>query len=256
MATSRIQSLGIKRKSSNKDDKQQGKKLLPLTETQIEDKLLISDNKLSFSFFNVNCEILAHLLLGQNLVRCIGGQRVSGKIVETEAYLGLEDKAAHTYNGKRTERNEAMFMAPGTAYVYNIYGMYCCLNISSQGEGCAVLIRALEPQEGLEIMKTHRSKNSTNSTKELKVKELTNGPSKLCQALAISKNDFNKCDLTNSELLWLEQGETIPDEKIVCSPRINIGYAEEWQEKPLRFYILGNSCVSKRDKKAEEHRYS
>ncbi|KAH9504065.1 hypothetical protein Btru_067665 [Bulinus truncatus] len=191
---------------------------------------------------------------GKHLICLIGGQRVSGKIVETEAYLGLEDKAAHSYQGKRTDRNAAMFMTPGTAYVYNIYGMYCCLNISSQGEGCAVLIRALEPIEGLDIMKEHRSKNSSNPSKELKDRELTNGPSKLCQSLAISKSELNKTDLTTSDRAWLEQGETIPDDRIVSATRINIGYAEEWQDKLLRFYIVDSPCISKRDKQAEKQK--
>lgn len=179
----------------------------------------------------------------------IGSERVSGIIVETEAYLGLEDKAAHSYKGKRTERNEAMFMQPGTAYVYNIYGMYCCLNISSRGEGCAVLLRALEPVENIEIMRTTRG---SKSTKKQKDKEMTNGPSKLCQALQISKLAFNQIDLTSSDVLWLERGSDVDSGSVISCPRINIGYAEEWKEKPLRFYVKGNDCVSVKDKAAEK----
>ena len=97
------------------------------------DRKPASVNRLPFSYFDKDCVELAKSLLGQKLVHFVNGKRLVGKIVETEAYVGLEDKAAHSYNGKRTARNKAMFMAPGTAYVYNIYGMYCCLNISSKG---------------------------------------------------------------------------------------------------------------------------
>lgn len=90
--------------------------------------------RLGLSFYDKSCKELAVALLGQTIVTVVDGKRLAGKIVETEAYLGLEDKAAHSYNGKRTPKTEAMFMPPGTAYVYNIYGMYCCLNISSQGK--------------------------------------------------------------------------------------------------------------------------
>ncbi|RUS81070.1 hypothetical protein EGW08_011156 [Elysia chlorotica] len=197
--------------------------------------------RLQTKFFDVPCAQLAIDLLGKKLVRKSDSQMISGMIVETEAYLGLEDKAAHSYQGKRTERNEAMFMPPGTAYVYNIYGMYCCFNISSAGEGCAVLLRALEPLEGLEEMHEMRKKSPN---KKLKDKDLTNGPAKLCQALKINKDKFNKIDLTSSDELWLENGEDIPQERIVQCPRIHIGYAEEWVEKPLRFYIKENPCVS------------
>ncbi|BFZ02987.1 hypothetical protein BsWGS_06026 [Bradybaena similaris] len=208
-----------------------------------------SADRLRRTFFDVPCVDLARTLLGKHLVRMVGTERVTGRIVETEAYLGLEDKAAHSYNGKRTERNEAMFMQPGTAYVYNIYGMYCCLNISSQGDGCAVLLRALEPLENIELMRTIRG---SKSAKKQKDKEMTNGPSKLCQALQISKQVFNQIDLTSSDLMWLEKGDDVDSDAIISCPRINIGYADDWKEKPLRFYVLGNYCVSVKDKVAEQ----
>uniref|UniRef100_A0A0B7AAI9 DNA-3-methyladenine glycosylase n=2 Tax=Arion vulgaris TaxID=1028688 RepID=A0A0B7AAI9_9EUPU len=221
-----------------------------VTKDNIESNVSISpcNTRLSTPFFEVPCIDLARALLGQYLVRMVGTQRVSGRIVETEAYLGLEDKAAHSYKGKRTQRNEAMFMQPGTAYVYNIYGMYCCLNISAQGDGCAVLVRALEPIENIEVMKAERG---NRSTKKLKNKDMTNGPSKLCQALQISKQTFNQTDLCVSDLLWLEKGDNIHIHEMICCPRINIGYSEEWKHKPLRFYISGNECVSVKDKTAE-----
>ncbi|XP_048757975.2 uncharacterized protein LOC125668186 isoform X2 [Ostrea edulis] len=210
----------------------------------------VERTRLAKSFYNKDCETLAKALLGKLLVRhCKDtGEKLSGLIVETEAYLGGEDKGAHSYNGKKTTRNEAMYMEPGTCYVYNIYGMYCCVNISSEGEGAAVLLRALDPVDGLDHMQIIRSQ------KTMKEKDLCNGPSKLCQALKISKDKFNKVDLTKSDEIWLEEGEDVPKTKIVTSARINIDYAEEWAKKPLRFYVLGNKSISKRDKPAEASR--
>ena len=167
---------------------------------------------------------------------------MKGRIVETEAYLGGDDKASHSYNGRRTDRNEAMYMGPGTCYVYSIYGIHSCVNISSLGEGAAVLIRALEPTEGVELMKSKRKTAK-------KSKDLCNGPSKLCQAMDINRS-LDKIDLCVSEEMWVELpcgGEGIGDEDIVCGPRIGIASAgEEWARKPLRFYIRDNDCVSKK----------
>ncbi|XP_060063687.1 uncharacterized protein LOC132544133 [Ylistrum balloti] len=213
-----------------------------------------ADKRLPSSFYKKACLQLAKDLLGQVLVRrCpASGDLLCGKIVETEAYLGKEDQAAHSYQGKKTEKNSAMFMDPGTAYVYNIYGMYCCFNISSEGEGAAVLLRAIEPLQGLETMTKNRTTASKEGTKALKIKELCNGPSKFCQALAISKNVVNKQDLVHSPDIWLVAGDKIDDLHIVVSKRINIGYAGDWVDRPYRFYILDNYCVSVRDKIAEE----
>ncbi|KAK3579486.1 hypothetical protein CHS0354_028303 [Potamilus streckersoni] len=208
--------------------------------------------RLGFAFFNRPCEDLAKALLGKKLVRLIDDKRVSGRIVETEAYLGIVDKAAHSYKGKRTDRNAAMFMPPGTAYVYNIYGMYCCMNISSQGEGAAVLLRALEPVEGLETMDSLRACGRITSVLKKNGKGLCNGPSKLCQALGIKKDTINKVDLTVSKDIWLEEGEAIEDNSILKCKRININYAEEWVDKPLRFYIQENPFVSVKDKDGEK----
>lgn len=117
---------------------------------------------------------------------------------------------------------------------------------SLTGEGAAVLLRGIDPLDGIDHMQKVRSQ------KTLKEKDLCNGPSKLCQALKISKDKFNKVDMTSSDEIWLEDGEDLPETKIVTGARININYAEEWAQKPLRFYILGNKSVSKRDKAAED----
>lgn len=194
------------------------------------------------SFFDVDCEVLAQWLLGCVLVRNSSGEdqgECRGKIVETEAYLGIEDKAAHSYNGRKTERNAAMFMQPGTAYVYSIYGIHHCFNISSHGEGAAVLVRALEPVEGVETMRAKRKAAK-------KDKDLCSGPAKLCQALDINKL-CDKVDLVSSDCLWVEPGtKPLSDADIIKSARIGVDYAEEWAKKSLRFYIKGNLCVSKK----------
>ncbi|KAK9510668.1 hypothetical protein O3M35_005405 [Rhynocoris fuscipes] len=219
----------------------------------------LAGKRLSFSDYDVPCVILAKRLLGLHLCRRLdSGEEVKGMIVETESYLGGDDKASHSFAGKRTERNSAMYMKPGTAYVYSTYGMYFCLNVSSKGEGAAVLIRALEPICGVETMLENRMKNQrkkVNDKKTIKLVDLSNGPSKLCMSFDINKT-LNKVDMVKSEKLWLERpmNDILDNDnnKIIACSRIGIEYAgKEWSSKPLRFYIRGNQCVSKRDKKAE-----
>ncbi|MCL4122375.1 UNVERIFIED_CONTAM: hypothetical protein GTU68_062061 [Idotea baltica] len=197
--------------------------------------------------------ILLNQYIGQLLVRQVNGKRLSGFITETECYLGTADSASHTFNGKKTRRNEPMFMEPGTSYVYSIYGMYFCFNISSKEVGSCVLIRSLEPYEGIEEMHVYRHKHRKASSKELKTHQLCNGPSKLCQALNISKN-CNKINMAESDEFWVENGsEYASEENIVVSKRIGIESAgEEAASKPLRFYLKNNPSVSVRDRKAEQ----
>lgn len=120
------------------------------------------------------------------------------------------------------------------------------------GEGAAVLLRALEPIHGQDVMDQNRGKQRKDGAKALKPKELSNGPSKFCHALGITKNSINKQDLTSSPDVWIVAGEEIADSRRVVSKRINIGYAEDWTDKPFRFYVLDNVCVSARDKEAEK----
>lgn len=159
----------------------------PLTQ---RDKDLMA-SRLTESFFDQPCEQLAQNLLGKILVRKLeNGTILKGRIVETESYLGAIDKASHTYQNRVTARNLPMYMPPGTIYVYFIFGMYSCFNISSQGDGCAVLIRALEPINGLKEMEKNRNsikKSSKNSKKKFKSHELCNGPSKLCMSYSLYK---------------------------------------------------------------------
>nr|XP_015215875.1 PREDICTED: DNA-3-methyladenine glycosylase isoform X2 [Lepisosteus oculatus] len=182
------------------------------------------------------------------------GTVLRGRVVETEAYLGGEDRASHSAGGRRTERNAAMFMRPGTIYVYQIYGIYLCMNVSSQGEGAAVLLRSLEPLQGQEVMRELRGARRKPGSRPLKDKELCNGPSKLCQALDVSRG-FDQRDLARDGEVWLEQDPDTPSrapQDIVCAPRVGIDSAREWAATPLRFYVRGNPCVSVLDRAAEK----
>ncbi|KAG5887409.1 hypothetical protein JTB14_024608 [Gonioctena quinquepunctata] len=202
------------------------------------------------------CKKQALYLLGKVLVRKLeDGTILKGKIVETECYLGGEDKASHSFNGRRTMANEPMYMPAGTIYVYMTYGMYYCLNISSVEPGAAVLLRALDPLQGEDTMRTFRAKKNKRGTQIDKSSKLCNGPSKMCIALDITKENSNKINLSDpkNESIWLEDHPDFSEEdfKVVSSARIGINNAGEWTSKPLRFYILGNESVSKRDKARE-----
>ncbi len=183
---------------------------------------------------------IAQDLLGKTLVVSNEKRaRVSAMIVETEAYLGAIDKAAHSYNNRRTKRTETMFAIGGTVYVFFIYGMYYQFNVvvGKKDVPHAILVRAVEPLESIEIMRERRGKKMPD-------KNLTSGPGKLCIALDIDKR-FNNADLTGDKI-WLEEGKEISTEEIACGKRIGIDYAEEFAEKPWRFWIKENPFVSRR----------
>jgi len=210
--------------------------------------------RLTRDFFNRGCLELCRALLGQVLVRQLaGGEVVRGKIVETEAYPGRQDGASHSYQGKRTARNGAMFLDPGTAYVYNIYGIYCCFNISSREDGGCVLLRALEPLEGMEQMRRRRSVRRKDGGDKLKATDLCSGPSKLCQAMEITKK-LDQVDLCDSEVMWVEKGDEAEQGQIVVTTRIGIeSSGTESAGKPYRFYKMGNTHVSVRDRLNERN---
>ncbi|KAM4530844.1 DNA-3-methyladenine glycosylase [Odontesthes bonariensis] len=216
-------------------------------------------HRLGEDFFKQPCISLAKAFLGKVLVRrCADGTELRGRIVETEAYLGGEDKASHSAGGKRTERNTAMFMKPGTIYVYPIYGIYLCMNVSSEGEGAAVLLRSLEPLQGKPVMRELRAARRKEGARQLKDKELCNGPSKLCQALNILRC-FDRKDLASDTEAWLERDPDIGPAKpqdIVSAPRIGIESHGEWAKKPWRFYLRGHPCVSVVNKEAERQSLS
>ena len=165
------------------------------------------------------------------------GQRVSGKIVEVEAYRGPKDRASHAYGGRRTKRTETMYQVGGHAYVYFVYGMYNQFNVVTNVLDIphAILVRALEPVEGIELMRIRRGAHADRN--------LTSGPGKLCIAMGIDR-DLDRADLTGGRV-WLEEYEKVPRSKIATGPRIGIDYAEEWVEKPWRFWIKGNQFVSR-----------
>jgi DNA-3-methyladenine glycosylase len=183
---------------------------------------------------------VARELLGKRLVVPTSeGARVSGRIVETEAYLGAEDKAAHSYGWRRTARTETMYAKGGAVYVFFVYGMHHQFNVVTGAEGTptAVLVRAVEPEEGIDLMRVRRAVP--------KERELTSGPGKLCKALGIDRS-FDREDLTTGERVWLEDaGVRLRPEDIVEGPRIGIAYAEEYALKPWRFWVKGNLFVSK-----------
>jgi len=205
--------------------------------------------KLPRKFYNQPTLKVAKLLLGKFLVRKIGKRKVVGKIVETEAYVGPKDLASHASRGK-TPRTEVMFGPPGHAYVYLIYGLNYCFNIVTERKDypAAVLIRAVEPIEGIDLMYQHRKsikrKKSIFNFSFLTF-NLTNGPGKLCQAFKIDKK-LNNADLTGN-ILWVEdRGIKISPKDIVATKRIGVDYAKEYKDKPWRFYIKGNKFVSKK----------
>ena len=181
---------------------------------------------------------VARDLLGKKLVvPNRNGARVAGLIVETEAYRGPEDRASHAFGGRRTTRTETMYGIGGTAYVYFVYGMYNQFNVVTNVEGIphAVLVRALEPVEGLDIIRRRRHGRSEY--------ELTSGPGRLCLALGIDRK-LDKVDLLG-ERVWIEDGVSISPRQIARGPRIGIDYAEDWVTKPWRFWIGDHPFVSK-----------
>ncbi|MDK2918693.1 MAG: DNA-3-methyladenine glycosylase [Candidatus Petromonas sp.] len=200
--------------------------------------------KLNRSFYARNTVEVAKDLLGKVLVHRIGEKELKGRIVETEAYIGAIDKAAHCYNNRRTERTEVMFGPPGHAYVYIIYGIYHCLNIITQkeGEGAGVLIRAIEPIKSLEQMAVNRYGKDLSELNKRQLKNLTNGPGKLTMAMKITKKNYGD-DLTGDRLFILDDG--YKSFKIAKSKRINVDYAEEAKDFEWRFFIKDNPCVSK-----------
>ena len=180
--------------------------------------------RLPRDFYERPALVVARELLGKRMVRTEGEWFLTGRIVETEAYVGPEDRASHAYGGKLTKRNRAVYLPGGHAYVYLIYGLHWLLNVSARERGVpeCVLIRALEPCSG-----------ETTAA---------NGPGKLCRWLRID-GTYSGEDLTVSRRLWIEEGEVLPPEaQIVATARIGIDYAGPvWSQKPWRYYLRGSS---------------
>ena len=191
--------------------------------------------KLSRSFYQQPTVEVARQLLGKYLVRKHPDGATAGRIVETEAYVGPDDKACHASRG-RTPRTEIMFGRAGHAYVYLIYGFHYMLNIVTETKDfpAAVLIRALEPVMGTQLMQARRHTE--------KLHNLANGPGKLCEAFAIDWT-LNGNDICGKIIYVEDRDEPAP--KIVTSPRIGVDYAGKWKHKPWRFLIKDNKFVSK-----------
>ena len=192
--------------------------------------------KLPRSFYEQSTVDVAKQLLGKYLVRKHPDGDSIGRIVETEAYIGPQDLACHAAKG-RTKRTEVMFGAAGHAYVYFIYGFYNMLNLVTEAKDypAAVLVRAVEPMDGIELMKQRRKSNV--------LRNLASGPGKLCQAFAVDRT-LNGVDLSGNVLYVEDRSEPAP--KVQATVRIGVDYAGKWKDKPFRFIVRSSEFVSKR----------
>ena len=190
---------------------------------------------LPVEFFKRPAEVVARDLLGMVVVSSAGNEVTSARIVETEAYLGYDDPASHGYLHRRNSRNEALFGAPGLWYVYLSYGMHWCANLVCQRPGLAsaVLLRALEPLEGLDVMRRRRGMVAD--------RELCSGPGKLCQALGITRA-LDGSRMAESDVL-VHRPRSAEQTSVAVTPRIGITKAVDW---PLRFIVAGSPWTSRR----------
>jgi DNA-3-methyladenine glycosylase len=198
-------------------------------------------NKLTIDFYNrKNVVQIARDLLGKIVVTNIEGFVTRGRIVETEAYVGITDKASHSYAGKRTSRNEHMYAQAGTAYVYICYGIHQMLNVVTNEREIpdAVLIRAIEPQEGIGTMLVRRGKKKPDNT-------LTRGPGNVASALGIKKG-HSGVNLLEDTIYFIADDFKLNEVDIGCSKRIGVEYAGADALLPYRFYLKGNIFVSGR----------
>ncbi|AYZ35657.1 DNA-3-methyladenine glycosylase [Chryseobacterium indologenes] len=199
--------------------------------------------KLPLSYYsNQDVLFLAQDLLGKVLFTNINGEITAGIIVETEAYFGIQDKASHAYGGRRTHRTETLYAHGGVSYVYLCYGIHHLFNVvtSVKDEPHAVLVRAIEPLIGKEIMEKRRQMPVSRTA-------ISSGPGSLAKALGINQA-FNKKDLIGNEI-WIEDhGIAYNPDEIAAGPRIGVAYAEEDAHLPWRFFVKGNKYVSKPNK--------
>jgi DNA-3-methyladenine glycosylase len=185
-------------------------------------------------YLNPDVVDVAKDLLGKLLITNIHGVYTSGLIVETEAYTGIHDKASHSYGGKRTQRNDAMYAEGGISYVYLCYGLHALFNIVTHQEGVpqAVLIRAIEPVEGVEVMMQRKLAKQMGYN-------LGNGPGNVCKSMGISTK-HNRLSLIGNTIWIDDQGIKYPDLSIIASARVGVAYAQEDALLPYRFRIKGN----------------
>ncbi|HET9589749.1 MAG TPA: DNA-3-methyladenine glycosylase [Anaerolineales bacterium] len=201
---------------------------------------------LPYRFYDRPTLTVARELIGARLVRILDGVRLTGLITETEGYIGETDRACHAKAG-RTPRTAVMYGRPGHAYVYFTYGNHWMLNVVTEHEGfpAAVLIRAIEPVEGVESMSARRAGRDTF------------GPGKLCRAMGITKSE-NGVDLTKTTGgLWIEAGVSVPDSLVTKGPRVGLNNTPEpWKSKPWRFlvggHVIASRSLAKQSPKKEE----
>ena len=203
--------------------------------------------RLEREFFERNTILVARDLLGKNLVLDRGDVVYKGKIVETEAYINNNDKAAHFHKGL-TERTKVVNEPGGHIYIYNIYGMYQLFNIVSEKSTVhgAVLIRAVQPIEGIEQMFFNRYKRDYDNKDKKSILNLTNGPAKFVMAFGISKEEFYGVDITKDNRISVEYQEEIQSKDIIKTKRINVDYAEHSKDYLLRYYIKDNPYISRK----------
>ena len=197
-------------------------------------------------FYNRSALEVAKDLLGKGLVREVDGKVLKGRIVETEAYIGATDKACHAYNGRRTKRTEPLYEEGGVSYIYFIYGLYHCFNVVTNEKDVAeaVLVRAIEPLNEFDYVSKVRYNKEYNELTKTQIKNLTNGPSKLCLAYLINR-DINVLKLYEQGPIYIED-DSYDEFEIVDTKRIGIDYAEEAKDFLWRFYIKDNPFVSKK----------
>ncbi len=195
--------------------------------------------KLDRSFYDRDARVVGQDLIGKIIVRKLNNQIIKVRINETEAYIAEIDKASHAYGNKITPRTKIMFGPPGFTYVYFIYGMYYCMNFVTEKEGTcsAVLIRGAEPVENIELMSLNRYKKPYEELSKYQIKNILNGPGKLCSALSITK-EHNGIDLIGEEIYVENDG--FSDFVVEKSKRINIDYAEEARDFLWRYTMLKN----------------
>lgn len=200
------------------------------------------------AFFEQDAVSLSRSLLGKLIVRTAGEQSLVLRITETEAYMGAPDLASHSRNGRMTRRNQIMFQGPGLVYMFLIYGVYYCFNITANepGKHEAVLIRAGTPVAGLKQMIENRSLGPSPKSSAQRIKEIASGPGKLCQALGLDLTQYG-LDLTDpsrDELYIADDGFAVREEDIIEDARIGIDYAGKDKDRPWRFYLKDEPTVS------------
>lgn len=203
-------------------------------------------SKLPRDFYQCDALTLARELIGKILVRKTAEGITRARIVETEAYLGPTDAAAHSYQNRQPNRTRIQYGPGGYAYIFLIYGMHWCMNVvaNAPDKPEVVLLRALEPLEGVELMQQRRKKK--------RLTDLCSGPGKLCGAMAIDRSCYGM-DLCGHEL-WLEEGALRVGEEIAATPRINVDYAGEAAAYPWRFVLVGSPFLSVPEKRARQQK--